>query len=125
MVKHYLMDRDYFSEIGMAPVYALEGCPGWPSRAILVAAQDTWKGIEDGALVAYRDDQDVVQVVGNIGFTEDNIILQSLPSGLPDKVLPRDEIRRCDRIRTVDFSDNALTLQKAELKMFLKNSLGI
>ena len=123
MVKHYLMDLEIFNEIGLAPVYALEGCPGWSSDAILVAEEETWEGIKKGSLVAYSDHQDVIHV-GSISFTENNIILHGLFPGIPDKVFPRDELKRCDRIRTADFRYDALKRQTAELKMFLKNFLG-
>ncbi|MCK9374766.1 MAG: hypothetical protein M0P73_01305 [Syntrophobacterales bacterium] len=122
MVKHYLMDLDYFTKIGVAPVYALEGCSGFPN-AVLVAEEETWKSIEDGDHVAYHEDRDVIHT-GFISFAGDNIILHSFSPDLPDKVLSHDEIKRCDRIRTADFRDDALKLQTAELKMFLKNFLG-
>jgi len=123
VVKHYLMDLEIFDEIGLAPVYALEGCPGWSSDALLIAEQGAPEEIKENSLVAYRDHQDGIHV-GSISFTENNIILHSLFPGIPDKILPRDEIKRCDRIRTTDFRHDALSLQTAELKMFLKNFLG-
>lgn len=123
MVKHYLMDLEIFDEIGLAPVYALEGCPGWSSDAILVAGQETGDEIKEGALVAYSDHQDVIHV-GGISFNKNNIILRGLFPGIPDKILPRKEIKRCDRICTADFRDDALKLQAAELKTFLKDFLG-
>jgi hypothetical protein len=62
--------------------------------------------------------------VGSISFTKNNVILDGLFPNIPDKVLPHDEIKRCDRVRTADFRDDALKLQTAELKMFMKNFLG-
>lgn len=123
MIKHYLMDLEIFNKIGLAPAYALEGCPGWSDDALLVAEEETSEEIKEGALVAYRDHQDVIHV-GGISFTENNITLHALFPGIPDKILPRKEIKRCDRIRNVDFRGGALKLQTAELKMFLKNLLG-
>jgi hypothetical protein len=118
----YLMDLDDFARLGLAPVYGLEGCPGWPRGSLLVAQEQTWEDIQDNDQVAYREPQGAVHT-GCISFTESNIILHGQP-GIPDKVLPRDEIQRCDRIRGADFRDDALKLQMAELKMFLKNFLG-
>lgn len=119
---HYLMDLDDFAKLGLAPVYGLEGCPGWPSKSLLVAQEQTWEDIQEGDQVVYRDRQGAVHT-GCISFTESNIILHGQP-GIPDKTLPRGEIERCDRIRTADFRDDALKLRTAELQRVLKNFLG-
>ena len=118
MIRHNLMDKNYFDKIGVATTYALEGVQGLPSDAILLASEDTWEDIKDKDFVAYRDHQDVIHV-GSINFTEKNIILHNLSSGIPDKVLPRKEIKRCDWIHTIDFRDNALALEKASLNNLL------
>ena len=122
---YYLMDLDDFEKLEMTPVYALalEGCPGWPRNTLLVAAQGTWEDIKDGDQVVYRERQGAVHL-GSISFTENNIILHDLFPGIPDKILPRGEIERCDRIRSANFRHDALAFEKAALKTFLKNFLG-
>ena len=117
MIKHYLMDLDDFEQLEMEPVYGLEGCPGWPPRGLLVAQEETWEDIQEDDQVAYREPGGAVHT-GCISFTESNIILHGQP-GIPDKVLPRDQIQRCDRIRSANFRDDALALEKAAWYMNL------
>ena len=54
MVRHNLMDMDYCAKIGLAIDYALEGCPGLSSGAILFASEGSWEDIKDKDFVAYR-----------------------------------------------------------------------
>jgi phage repressor protein C with HTH and peptisase S24 domain len=89
--------EDYFTTLGLAPMYCLEVedrsmMPAFPPGSILFAQRDTWDTIKNGNFVVYWDEDNQTYIRQTI-MDHDHIILRSLTQGIPDKVLPCNEIK--------------------------------
>ena len=101
--------EDYFTTLGLAPMYCLEVedrslMPVFPPGAPLFIQRDTWDIIQYKNYLVYWA-EDGQTYIRQILLDQDHIILRSLTQGTHDKVLPCDQIKRCDKIIRAEFSE--------------------
>ena len=76
--------------------------PGFPKGTRFLAKMKNWEEIKEDDLVVYTNPANKAQIY-RISFREERILLKSLNPTFPDLLLPKEQIRLCDRIFRADF----------------------
>jgi hypothetical protein len=71
--------------------------PGYPQGTKFLVQGELWQEIKNEDLVVYCNPENQ-GVIRQIIFHESNIILRGLNSSVPDLILPKNQIRQCDRV---------------------------
>jgi len=76
--------------------------PGFPKGTRFLAQTENWEDIKEDDMVVYGN-PDNKGFIYRISFQGDKILLKSLNPILPDLLLPKAQIRQCDRIFRAEF----------------------
>ena len=76
--------------------------PGFPEGTRFLARMETWEEIKENDLVVYTGQDNKGQLY-RISIKDEQILLRSLNPAISDLLLPKQQIRLCDRVFRADF----------------------
>ena len=92
---------------GLSNIYCLKltdnsMMPGFPEGTRFLAQIETWEEIKENDLVVYADQVNKGQIY-RISIKDEQIVLRSLNPAISELLLPRKQIRLCDRVFRAEF----------------------